>query len=63
MNKRSIFTILLALVVIGVIVLGVKIVSGAFNLVGSAVNAVLGIVVILALVAIVIWMFHYAKRH
>ena len=63
MNRGRIWPLLLALVVIGVIVLGVKIVGGAFNLVGSAVNAVLGIVVILALVAIVIWMFRYAKRH
>ena len=46
--------IALALIV-GAITLVIKLVSGALN-------AVLGIVVLIALVVIVIWMFSYAKR-
>ena len=61
MSRQVIRTILIALVVIGVISLGIKIIGGVFGLVGSAVNAVLGIAVVIALIAIVIWMF--AKRH
>ena len=63
MSRQVIRTILIALVVIGVISLGIKIIGGVFGLVGSAVNAVLGIAVVIALIAIVIWMFSYAKRH
>jgi len=63
MSRQVIRTILIALVVIGVISLGIKIIGGVFGLVGSAVNAVLGIAVVIALIAIVIWMFGYAKRH
>ena len=62
MNKKSLYVILAAAVVIGLLVLLVKIVSGAFGLLSGAVNAVLGIAVVAALVVIVIWMFAYAKR-
>ena len=48
--------------VIGVIVLAVRLVSGAISL-GGLIQAVLGIAVLAALVAIVIWMFNYAKKH
>ena len=41
----------------------IKVVSGAFTLLNGAVNAVIGLVVIIALVVIVIWMFRYASRH
>lgn len=40
-------------------VLAVKLVTG---IIGGLFNAVLGIVVVLALVAIVAWMFWYAKK-
>ena len=49
--------------VIGVTVLAVRLVSGAISLVGGLIQAVLGIAVLAALVAIVIWMFNYAKKH
>ena len=49
--------------VIGVTVLAVRLVSGAISLVGGLIQAVLGIAVLAALVAIVIWMFSYAKKH
>lgn len=52
-----------ALVALGLIILAVRIISGAVVLVGGLFNAVLGVVVVLALVAIVIWMFSYAKRN
>lgn len=43
-----------------VAILAVKLVTG---IVGGLFNAVLGIFVVLALVAIVIWMFAYAGKH
>ncbi len=56
---KKIGSILFALValalVIGAIVLVVKLVHGALN-------TILGILVIIALVVIVIWMFSYARR-
>jgi hypothetical protein len=62
-NGRSIaFALIAAAVILGILVLVTKLVGGAFSLLGGAVNAVLGIVIILALAAIVIWMFSYAKR-
>ena len=51
------------LAIAAVLVFGVKLISGAISIIGGAFNAVLGIVVILALVAIVIWMFAYAKKN
>ena len=63
MNWKKLGGLLLALVLIvcGVI-LAVKLISGALSLVGGLFNTVLGILVILALVAIVIWMFQFAKK-
>lgn len=61
-SKKLIYAILAAAVAIALVVLLVKIVSGAFGLLSGAVNAVLGIAVVAALVVIVIWMFAYAKR-
>ena len=55
--------LLVVAAVVGLIVLAglaVKLVSG---IVGGLFNAVLGVVVVLALVAIVIWMFAYAAKH
>ncbi len=62
-SKKLVYAILAAAVVIALVVLLVKIVSGAFGLLSGAVNAVLGIAVVAALVVIVVWMFAYAKRH
>lgn len=61
-SKKLVYAILAAAVAIALVVLLVKIVSGAFGLLSGAVNAVLGIAVVAALVIIVIWMFAYAKR-
>ena len=49
-----------AAVFIVVAVMAVKLVTG---IIGGLFNAVLGIVVVLALVAIVIWMFAYAGKN
>ena len=54
LGKILFFAVALALV-IGAIVLVVKIVKGALN-------TILGVMVIIALIVIVIWMFSYAKR-
>ena len=55
--------ILAAILLIGGVILAVRLISGAFALVHGALNTVLGIVVILALLAIVAWMFAYARTH
>ena len=62
-GKKLVYAILAAAVAIALVVLLVKIVSGAFGLLSGAVNAVLGISVVAALAVIVVWMFAYAKRH
>ena len=61
-SKKLVYAIRTAAVAIALVVLLVKIVSGAFGLLSGAVNAVLGIVVVAALVLIVLWMFSYARR-
>ena len=61
-GKGIIFALVAAAIILGIIVLITKLIGGAFSLLGGAVNAVLGIVIILVLAAIVIWMFSYAKR-
>jgi hypothetical protein len=63
MNAKKIGWLILALaVVIGGVVLAVKLISGAFALVHGALDTVLGVVLILGLIAIVAWMFAYAKK-
>ena len=62
-SKKLVYAILAAAVAIALVVLLVKIVSGAFGLLSGAINAVLGIAVVAALVLIVVWMFAYARRH
>ena len=61
-SKKLVYAILTAAVAIALVVLLVKIVSGAFGLLSGAVNAVLGIVVVAALVMNDLWMFSYARR-
>ena len=53
--------VLTAVVITGIVLL-VKLVSGAFSLLSGLANAALGIVVVIALVLIVIWMFRYAAN-
>ena len=54
LGKILLFAVALALIV-GAIVLVVKIVKGALN-------TILGVMVIIALIVIVVWMFSYASR-
>lgn len=61
--KKNGGLILAALLLIGGVILAIRLISGAFALVHGALNTVLGIVVILALLAIVAWMFAYARKH
>ncbi len=64
MNLKKIGGLILAaLLLIGGVVLAIRLISGAFALVHGALNTILGIVVILGLLAIVAWMFSYAKKH
>ena len=45
------------------IVLVVKITSGAITLISGLFNVILGVIVVLAVIALVIWMFRYAAKH
>ena len=49
------FTLVALALIVGAIVLVVRIVKGALN-------TILGVMVIIALIVIVIWMFSYASR-
>lgn len=63
-NYRKIILIAVCLLlVIGMISLISAVIKGAFHLVGGFFDVILGIVIILALVAIVIWMFTYAAKN
>ena len=63
MNKNKIISIVIALAVMaGVLILAAQLISGAISIVSGAFNAVLGIIVIFALVVIVVWMFLYAAK-
>ena len=64
MNKKTApFLILVALAAVLLVVVLVKLLSGAVTIVSGAFNTILGIVVILALLFIVAWMFSYAKHN
>ena len=62
-NGKLIAGILTGIFLIGGIILLFKLLSGAFSLLGSFLNTILGIALILGLILIVIWMFRYAKKH
>ena len=55
--------LLVGLLAIVVVVLVAKLIAGAASIFTGAFNAILGLVVIIALVIIVVWMFGYAKKH
>lgn len=58
-NKGAIIAIaVIAVLVIELVVVAIKLVTG---IIGGAFDFVLGAAVVVALVAIVIWMFAYAK--
>ncbi len=63
MNKKTLYVILAAAVALALLVLLIRIVSGALRIGSGGFNAVLGLAVIAALVIIVVWMFAYARRH
>ena len=54
--KGILFAVILLALIVGAIALVIKIVNGALN-------TILGILVIIALIVIVVWMFAYAGRH
>ena len=63
MKKGKWIAGLVALIVlVFVLVLAVKLVSGAFSVMHGALDTVLGIVLILALLILVAWMFLYAAK-
>ena len=63
MNKKTApFLILIALAAILLVYVLVKLLSGAVTIVSGAFNTVLGIVVILALIFIIAWMFSSARH-
>ena len=55
----KILTILVILVLLG---LAISLVTGVFRLLSGALNTILGLALVVGLVLIVLWMFHYAKR-
>ncbi len=61
--KQLIPAALAAIVLIGALVLVFKLVTGAFALLGGMLDLVLGLAIVVALIAIVAWMFSYAKKH
>ncbi len=60
-KEISRLVVLLAVLVFGFGLI-VKLIQGTAGLVGSLFNLILGIVVAMALVCIVIWMFWYASK-
>lgn len=60
--KKLIIGITAALAAILILVVVIKQIGAAAGIISGAFNAILGIVVIIALIAIVVWMFSYAKR-
>ncbi len=54
--------IVLAGLLIGAFILVFKLIAGAAGIIGGFFNMILGLVVIIALIVIVIWMFSYAKK-
>lgn len=61
--RKILFTLLPLCLLVFAAVIIIRLISGAFSLAAGALNTVLGIAVILALLAIVFWMFSYAKKH
>ena len=55
--------ILVCLLAVFAVILVEKLIAGAASIITGAFNAILGLVVIIALVIIVVWMFSYARKH
>ncbi len=60
MNKKTVYAILAALVIVLIVFLLFRLVTGLLSGAGSL---ILGIAVVAALVIIVLWMFAYAGIH
>ena len=60
MNKKTVFAILAALVIVLIVFLLFRLVTGLLSGAGSL---ILGVAVVAALVIIVVWMFAYAGIH
>ena len=61
-KSKIVFSVLAAILIIAIIALVFKIISGTFKLLGGALDAILGIIIIVVLCGIVIWMFRYADK-
>jgi hypothetical protein len=60
MNKKTVYAILAALVIVLIVFLLFRLVTGLLSGAGSL---ILGVAVVAALVIIVVWMFAYAGIH
>lgn len=61
--KKLTAAIITGVLLLAIVVIIAKLIGGAVSLVSGLLNAILGIVVIAALIAIVFWMFSYAKKN
>ena len=61
--KNYILPILGIIVVLGLLALFGKLISGVFALFTGAINAILGIILIAATLLFIAWMFRYAGKH
>lgn len=61
--KKIIAAGIILTVIIASAVILFKLISGAIGLISGLLNVVLGLGIIAACVAIVIWMFRFASRH
>lgn len=48
---------------IAVVAIILKLIAGAATIITGALNTVIALAVIIALIVIVVWMFSYARRH
>ena len=48
---------------IAIIAIVLKLIAGAASIITGALNTVIALAVIIALIVIVVWMFSFAKRH
>ena len=60
--KNKLTLVIAAILLAAVLFIILKLISGTVHLVSGAMNAFLGIVIIIVLLLIVAWMFAYAKK-
>ena len=64
MKKSGIvLTVITAFLAIAALIIIIKLIKGAFALAGGVLNTILGIVIVVAIVAIAIWMLSYASKN